>query len=225
MKRHKIITRVIVFLLLGAIVNVAVAWGCALVGDYKYADGENVPTIPRAGASGFTLVHERCGSSFLVTVRVPESTYGSALGVQTHPKSNPSRTLLHFCNVIWDNEITYFEMTGWPLPALCWYRKHLITHKAMDAGGGPRRVGVCPTQTLAYNSVSRRMLPLQPLWFGFLVGTTFYGTASLVVYGGVRAISLKTREKWRGRRGRCASCGYDVSHATMGRCPECGAKR
>lgn len=67
-------------------------------------------------------------------------------------------------------------------------------------------------------------VPCQPLWIGTLGNAAFYGSLlSVVAFVEARLIArLKT--VLRSRRGLCINCGYDRRGlAAASRCPECGA--
>jgi hypothetical protein len=67
-----------------------------------------------------------------------------------------------------------------------------------------------------------RILPLQPLWSGFVVNTLFYTAIVWLLIRGPFVL----RRLIRRRRGRCPKCGYDLRGQPPGpaaaACPECG---
>lgn len=63
---------------------------------------------------------------------------------------------------------------------------------------------------------SRRALPLEPIWFGFLVNTMFY--AVLIAAMGIGV--LRFRHWNRLRRGLCPGCTYPIGISPI--CTECG---
>jgi len=85
---------------------------------------------------------------------------------------------------------------------------------------------------ISYAERRVRVLPVHPLWPGFLIDTFFYGGIWFGLLFGISAV----RRGIRRRRGRCANCGYDLrgqkdhrrdASATSGGisgggCPECG---
>jgi hypothetical protein len=62
----------------------------------------------------------------------------------------------------------------------------------------------------------RPLLPVTPLWPGFLVDTAFWGGAAFVVW----SVPGFVRRGARRRRGRCVRCGYELKGLAV--CPECG---
>lgn len=70
---------------------------------------------------------------------------------------------------------------------------------------------------------SRRasLLPLRPMWVGFVTNSLFY---SLILFGvWCVPLALNRLRRWRRRMtGRCEFCGYDMSGTCALRCSECG---
>lgn len=66
---------------------------------------------------------------------------------------------------------------------------------------------------------STRGLPYLPIWPGLIANTAFWGGA----WWCVLFVPGMVRRRNRVRRGRCPSCGYDLSAGQAGGvCPECG---
>jgi len=63
------------------------------------------------------------------------------------------------------------------------------------------------------------VLPILPIWPGFLINTAFYAAITWLLIRGPFA----PRRLIRRRRGLCVKCGYQLGHAEHGACPECGA--
>ena len=66
-----------------------------------------------------------------------------------------------------------------------------------------------------------RVIPLVPLWPGFLIDTLFYAALWLGLIVGFGA----ARRTLRKRRGRCPMCAYDLRGNLDAGCPECGWNR
>lgn len=105
---------------------------------------------------------------------------------------------------------------GWPLPALSaearWWR--------FDARGLEKVVGgalVGSRHVMPWDGV--RILPLQPIWTGFVIDSVLYASLwfGLFSLGSIRRI----RPALRRRRGLCPGCGYKLQPGQF-RCSECG---
>ena len=60
-------------------------------------------------------------------------------------------------------------------------------------------------------------LPLRPIWPAFAINTLFYATILWLLLPGPFALRRLIRQ----RRGLCPACGYDLRHGPEA-CPECG---
>jgi len=66
-----------------------------------------------------------------------------------------------------------------------------------------------------------RVLPLRPIFPGFLVNTLFYAVIWFGIFFGVGFVKRVLRRK----RGRCVKCSYDLRGEFDSGCPECGWER
>ena len=92
---------------------------------------------------------------------------------------------------------------GWPLLALTseWPDDRGVTVWALDFGD--------------------EVLPMIPIWPGFVINTIFYGAIlSLLILG-----PFALRRLIRRNRGQCIKCGYDLRGDFSAGCPECGWQR
>ena len=62
------------------------------------------------------------------------------------------------------------------------------------------------------------VLPLRPIWRGFLTNSLLYAAILWIVLFARRDV----RQFIRRKRGLCVACGYDLRHADHNACPECG---
>jgi hypothetical protein len=63
-------------------------------------------------------------------------------------------------------------------------------------------------------------LPRTPMWRGLAINTVFYGA----IAWGLLSISAVLRSRWKRCAGCCVNCGYDRAGLAAGApCPECGA--
>jgi hypothetical protein len=64
----------------------------------------------------------------------------------------------------------------------------------------------------------RRLMPLRPIWPGFVINAVFYSAILWLLLVGPR----KVRRLVRAKRGRCLACNYNLRGTAHERCPECG---
>lgn len=99
---------------------------------------------------------------------------------------------------------------GWPLLALYWWRD---TSGTRSGGTFLRIHGDDPW------SDDARILPTLPIMRGVLINTLCFGA----LWWFMLLAPFAARASWRRRRGRCPSCGYDLSGQSG--CSECGWKK
>ena len=78
------------------------------------------------------------------------------------------------------------------------------------------------------NAAEGRIVPLVPIWGGFVLNALIFGAMSWWALPRVLAFVKSPRafvfRRWRVRRGLCLACGYDRAElADDAPCPECGA--
>ena len=211
---RRIAIKLVLFLLLGAIVNVAVAWGFAAwsapgnvesleITSRKIAEDE-FEGVTRLRVFGHT--------------RVNHGVFSQPIG---------GKTAAQLTGIEWivpgDN---YSETrAGWPLRTLrCRNLAEIemggtnsITINANTAN--PIEGGIVLSQfPIGSPAQSWRALPYQPIWTGVVVNTILYAPLVWLLTLGPFAARRIIRRK----RGRCAKCGYDLRGAEHDGCPECG---
>jgi hypothetical protein len=224
-----------VFLLAGVVVNLAVAWGCAIFADLASgsspawrARSKHYPASFRSepffGASRWqTAVAERV----YVYRRSPDSSMIERGLSEPSPEGEtrvedwiPAWSLPFFCRLDPDapegRDYWTADATGWPRlclfggieqfypasinepePLLTWYAYPL----AAPSSNAP--LGV-------------KMLPLHPIWPGFLLNTLFYAVLLWLLICGPFVV----RRTIRARRGLSPKCAYPVGESNT--CTECG---
>ena len=221
-------TRLAVFLLLGAIVNVAVAWGCAVWVDPT--KGEDEIGFRSSGQHTWEFVRTVAPGTTLLW-----STRGwrkEPLGIPDHGPAPegfvPSWTDLgvatsEFIDIVDRSpdslvlERRWLHCFGWPRRSL-WSHWHRI-----DDPGEPAPVYTSGGYVLSlepWMNFIPRALPARPIWSGFTINTIFYAALLwLLAFG-----PLAARRFIRHKRGRCIKCGYDLRGTSGGGggCPECG---
>ncbi len=191
MKRWVI--RICVFLLLGAIVNVAVAWGFATYMPFewnleKLREESNVALWRSISKAGWPRQPE---SSFVL--ETPNGSevwsFGTAL----------SETHTCYMMVI---------RNGWPALAL----QRVLRTDWFGEGHWYDSEWAVLEVTFPRSSD----LPLQPAWPGFAINMVFYGAILWLLFAALIAI----RRRRRAKRGLCPACAYPVGTSAV--CTECG---
>lgn len=206
-----------ILIVLGAIVNVAVAWGCGML---------------RPGARGSSLYNTRGLAQNTWPVSVPlDWPCPSYVGQN---RIFGSRILLAWKCDILDSESNHVQsieppywktlvlQAGLPLNSLQGYiEKFDLT----DSAAG----NISPNRSIRYvwlhrlppraGWIGRRMLhllPTHPIWPGFLLNTLFYAGVLWLLLVGPRVL----RRHYRRRRGLCPACAYPIGVSSV--CTECG---
>ena len=180
MKRATV--RIVLFLLLGAIINVAVAWGCVVFFPIALRPGEI--TIKEISADylqvqcvqqAFGRTRETWGERYALPVVIDS---GSPFG------QRPA--------------VSSWERTGWPMRALyCSTSAHELAYttdhgEVLTAGSeGQIDEGIALTPERFSVSTSPlpvstwRALPLRPIWPGFGVNTIIYAALAWLFFSGL----------------------------------------
>ncbi len=209
--------KLVLFLVLGAIVNVAVAWGFAAWSapanvespeftSRKIAEDE-IEGVTRLRVFGHTRVHHGMFSQLIV-----DGTMGHVLATAwIVPGDNYSET-----------------RAGWPLRTLrCRNLAEIdmggrmsITISANTANPIEGGIVLSPFPT-GSPAQSWRALPYQPIWTGVVVNTILYAPLVWIL----TVSFLKMRRVIRRKRGLCVKCAYDLRGDFSAGCPECGWRR
>jgi len=192
---------ILLFLLLGAIVNVGVACGIAQfaprhlgLNGAKLMTAAKMRVVPR-GSSGYARYESWSQRSFGSTIEADVRDNGS----------------LYIAD---DEHIIATLHIGWPCRCL--------SARAEQLNDVWSEHGLSVPLVMRHDLAFRAELPLCPVWPGFLVNTVFY---ALILFPLVQ-IPFVVRRLIRRRRRRCPQCGYDLRGALPGAgCPECGWNR
>ena len=229
----------LVLLLLGAIINVAIAWASAL-----WVDGMPVERIAKL-RPGITQIDQprwrvRVVTRVSSTTVQSEATDAPPLGAPHHPDTTEeetrawvraeearvpnsvvvgvpcwSRTATPPLEIDYRSGNLMEDARGWPMRSLMWLRVVQSLDNTDDRQWG---VDIGDTQGPLGTP---RVLPLRPIPLGFIVNSLLYASILFVLVTGL----LGLRRVIRRRRGHCIACGYDLRGDINHGCPECGWNR
>ena len=191
---------VLLYLMVGAMANVGVAWVGAV-----WTLGFHRPQKPsdrsvQIGQSLWTK-YAPVGAAPIPNIQIGGANFAG-----------------EFCIMLAESESLnvnmHFECTGWPLKSVAAVaveslRPPELKYSELEVIGGIE---------LKWKGGGGPLLPYLPVWRGLIVNTVFYGIMFWVLIFswpvGRRVI--------RSRRGLCLWCGYDLHGTEHDRCPECG---
>ena len=213
MRRH--LRTILIFLLLGAIVNIAVAWACAwreydilqVIGGSNGRAYSDVRAVAWWRRNAPERRSETPDEVMSYTVHLGLSLELGAIfpSQDGRPPTDPGLNVM-------------VMRAGWPMRSVsAWMAGQRFSKLAPTAHSAIDRTNLSVDQ-------SPRWLPLMPLVPGFVVNTGFYSALFWLLIPGPFAL----RRFIRLRRGRCIHCGYDLRGTPAGppegtKCPECGA--
>ena len=224
MKRR--LFKLALFLLLGAVVNVAVAWGFAIF-EQRHLSRDVEINCSAGIAWAFVHADERIGTTwFYVGVREVEQQHmGSAL-IKGWATFEQAERALRPISPGWLFQLYKREARQYPLSQLD--PRHFMTH------GWPNRSLSCEIisnnskwttnashgglSVASQGNFSDHILPLRPIWPGFAINTILYAAMLWLLTLGPFAARRMIRRK----RGLCIKCGYDLRGVEHEKCPECG---
>jgi hypothetical protein len=211
----RIIITLCVFLLLGAIVNVAVAWGCAAfikpATEWSWYDREEL--VGTVGSNMAVFTSKTFGSVSVLSNRYIDPHHDDP-EIPNTLSAIPPWAERAFRKSLADSDLVLYG-TGWPRSCLwCEYEVNLFGVRASHTYGG---VVLSLRPWVYYGSVFEdRRLPLRPIWPGFAINTLFYAAILWLLFAAPGSV-----RRWRRiRRGLCVKCAYPVGTSEV--CTECG---
>ena len=228
---RRIVVRAIVLLLLGAIINVAVAWVYVYCPPILHAfpnyaegftrDGDLFSdwSVDVGGGRGRTLVISRwlTGSSTFASqepTHRAEDVLPSWAACAEPDRRYPASSLVS----------RVVDARGWPALSMmsCYESIDASTKAAPPASPDVVLSGfLLPSErTKAYTELGElRVIPVKPIWPGFAINTIFYAAILWLPVVGLGALRRRRRIK----RGLCPECAYPVGDSAV--CTECGTPR
>jgi len=236
MRRRIII--VTVFLLAGAVVNVAVAWGCTTLtpltsNSYRYNLRDDAPGKDDvAGFSHVLIMDEQRGLAFGhdVVIRTSSRSFFVVPDEDSYAASGSWAADVLAYSTRQQHVGTMAIRAGLPLRCL---DAHVIMRQPQDrppltmiapdvlrsSASGQREyvhAWLLPKRLQFFQRRGVEFLPIRPLWPGFAVNTVFYATTLWLLACGPFVL----RRFIRIRRGLCPACAYPMGPSEV--CSECG---
>jgi hypothetical protein len=233
-----------VLLLLGAIVNVAVAWSCVLLVDRSVKDGPSASTdvALEYDADGYVTSSWQLQVHHMGTCTIVQGIRYNSFpsGRQTLPgyyghQPAPTTIVPGWAMSIADpahvfqfipkqpDDLSAVHCTvigsGWPM------RTCACTVYVDYSKWGFNRAAVLITkggfQVKGSSSNTMDVLPYRPIWSGFAINSIFCALLLALLW----CTPIMFRRWHRVRKGRCPKCAYDLQHESHTGCPECGWHR
>lgn len=113
--------------------------------------------------------------------------------------------------------------TGFPFRALrtSYYKGHRDQEQGdLDLVCDPVEWGI--TASFLTHSGDQWVLPLRPVWPGFIMNVIVYTVAWIMLMTMMKGSYVVVSGYFRLSRGRCARCGYMLVNVRSDVCPECG---
>ncbi len=230
MKRRLLAT--MLFLLLGAGLNVGVAWACALWVD-PLATSQKCVELVRTQDGPLYVVTGRALGASVILREVVRSVYPSPL----LPDASRLEIDAWARELGWQAIRDHSTAPRWSRPASSWSPTGKAPCYITDARGWPLRslVGAAQLQRSSVDSPSAlywavklpggqgrerpqypRLLPLRPIALGLVANTAFYAVATWLLY----RVFVGLRRFIRRERGLCPACAYPRGQSDV--CSECG---
>jgi hypothetical protein len=225
--RRQLLLKLGVFLLLGVVVNVAVAWGCAYWVDVAKSTAD--PSLSESDSPRWNFFLYAGFGSIRIGARAHDEYFVSLGGdryfvPRRHLIPSWSRIRLR-PNQDQMSEGKFFieDARGWPFLAMYStlfekFGDRVIHYGLLLLADSPRGT---------YVTTMVRGLPTTPIWPGFAINTIFYAAMLWLLW----VAPGKIRRFIRVHRGVCPECGYIIAPGTAaasgpgGPCSECGFVR
>ncbi len=223
-RRRTLLMMIVLLLVGGAVVNVAVAWGCALwiqpTPNTRILTTGTSSVVPKLHFSFWTergatrvlswpsndLANSELPQDWVVYLDRTLRPYWSRIS---------HRTPADVASVLIE------DARGWPFLSMM---SVFSRSTQFDTRGTPTEllVGIQlpPGPSGLLTGDTARAIPTRPIWPGFAINTVFYAVVLWLLF----AAPFVVRRWRRIRRGLCPKCAYDLRGSVVGSqaCPECG---
>jgi len=194
-------------LFVGVFATISTAWLFAALSDDDA--GMDPESLLESTGSWHVFVSRRIGVWDGVAMISLESTPALHLNDAKIPEWSRLRDLPEYRRGV-AMPVMYDAAYGWPLLSM-WY--------AIDADRDWNTGAVLSRQVSG--SFGDFELPIRILGRGFAGDVAFFTILCLLIL----ILPRRIRRSWRGLRGRCHSCGYDLRNDLSAGCSECGWQR
>jgi len=198
-KRHPA-KLMLVCLLLGAIVNVLVAWAAVVFNDGRMEERSTVEVGDESLRLWSAIVPadwtRRPDVEFVNTATFGMETLSL---VDMDHGSTPNA---------WFRALSRLK-AGWPL-------RSFASMSLVDPNEDESQI-ISATKAIEFPfNLGAHRLPYGPMWQGLIANTIFFAAIVWLMIRG----PWETRRRWRELRGKCGACGYPAGDSSV--CTECG---
>ena len=227
MKRR--VRQIAVLVLVGVIINIAVAWGLAMRPHDPniWLTSEHACHREVDGVADWDLWYETSpGRRYIRSIWVDEGCGGGFSGICDGNKliallprwaHGADARRVQPAQATHQVHITAF---GWPLPMAwsavertVWCEWPRTRQDGYDEYG--LRARIAPLHHVFGGPISA-LLPTHPIWSGMIINSVMYAALIWLLFASMTMIRRQSRR----RRGRCINCGYPLGESVV--CTECG---
>lgn len=205
---------IVLYLVFGALLNIAVAWGIVLMHGYV-TFGMDIVRNPRPEEDPMLVRRRLFGHELLVSFgRFPDTWTSEEQNVALATRSAwwPHGTLVRKSQ----HNFPTVVATGWPcLTVSTWSESGVSEEYSRGFVWEPEFLGY-ERAVASWDAFVPLIFPIHPLWSGWLLNTPFYAALWWIACGGARSLRATRRR----RRGLCVRCRYPRENHVI--CPECG---